>query len=519
MNVWARASLRVKILVLALLPPMLLLGGLLVTYQKDAYSKVIDSYVGKARAICVTTESVRDGMESKWKSGIFTPAILHEYLKAGETEKALATVPVVTAWQAAMAKATEGGYVFKVPKIAPRNASNKPDALEERVLQTMGDKGLTEYHEVDSATNSVRYFRAVILSESCMYCHGMPETSKELWGNDEGLDPTGGKMEGWKVGEMHGAFEVIQSLDQADAEIRSDMTKASGAMAGGLVVLGLVFVLIMRVIRSNVERPILGLAMDLRDGAKQVATAASEIADSSTMMADGASKSAAAIEETNASLAEMASTTKRNADNANTANRMAENACVEAEQGQVAMARMSTAMDDLKKSSEMTANIVRTIDEIAFQTNLLALNAAVEAARAGEAGKGFAVVAEEVRRLAQKSAEAARTTAEMIQESRTNADNGVAVAEEVSAVLASIVEQVQKMSAIITEMASSSNEQSQGIQQISLAVGELDDATQANAATSEQAAASSKELSTQAADLRDAVRQLLSIVGADTQEQ
>ena len=128
----------------------------------------------------------------------------------------------------------------------------------------------------------------------------------------------------------------------------------------------------------------------------------------------------------------MASQTKQNAANANEARSLADSASGSADQGAAAMERMSTAINDIKTSSDETAKIVTTIDEIAFQTNLLALNAAVEAARAGEAGKGFAVVAEEVRNLAQRSAEAARNTAEMIEGSVRNADNGVAISKEVA---------------------------------------------------------------------------------------
>jgi len=175
---------------------------------------------------------------------------------------------------------------------------------------------------------------------------------------------------------------------------------------------------------------------------------------------------------------------------------------------------MGGAMAELKNSSDMTASIVRTIDEIAFQTNLLALNAAVEAARAGEAGKSFAVVAEEVRRLAQRSAEAAKTTSGMIQESREKADQSVLVSEEVKEALTAILDRVAKLSTLIREVARSSDEQSKGIEQITAAVGQLEQVTQANAASSEQAAAASEELSGQARELSDMVESLLRIVGS-----
>jgi methyl-accepting chemotaxis protein len=177
------------------------------------------------------------------------------------------------------------------------------------------------------------------------------------------------------------------------------------------------------------------------------------------------------------------------------------------------MGRMSTAIEDIKKSSDETAKIIKTIDEIAFQTNLLALNAAVEAARAGEAGKGFAVVAEEVRNLAQRSAEAARNTADMIEGSVKNADNGVTISGEVATLLDEIAGNNGKVNDLVGEIAAASNEQAQGIDQINTAVGQMDQVTQSNAANAEESASASEELSAQAEALSGMVVQLQSMVG------
>ncbi len=234
----------------------------------------------------------------------------------------------------------------------------------------------------------------------------------------------------------------------------------------------------------------------------QVATASGQIGSGSQAVAQGASEQASSLEEIAGNLQEMASMTKQNTANAKEAKGLSDGAKNTATKGVESMNRLSEAITRIKSSSDDTAKIVKTIDEIAFQTNLLALNAAVEAARAGDAGKGFAVVAEEVRNLAMRSAEAAKNTANLIEGSVKNADDGVELNQEALKNLDEINDQVNKVGEVMAEIAAASDQQSSGIEQINTAVDEMNQVTQQNAANSEESASAAQEMSGQAEEMR-----------------
>jgi methyl-accepting chemotaxis protein len=240
-------------------------------------------------------------------------------------------------------------------------------------------------------------------------------------------------------------------------------------------------------------------------GAEQVTSAAGQISSGSQSLAQGSSEQASSLEEISSSLQEMAAMTKQNAGNATEAKGLTDGTQTSVVRGVDSMHRLSEAIDKIKASSDATAKIIKTIDEIAFQTNLLALNAAVEAARAGDAGKGFAVVAEEVRNLAMRSAEAAKNTANMIEDSVKNADNGVSLNQEVLKNLEEINGQVKKVGEVMAEIAAASDQQSQGVDQVNTAVEQMNQVTQQTAANAEESASAAEELSSQAAEMKSMV--------------
>jgi len=272
---------------------------------------------------------------------------------------------------------------------------------------------------------------------------------------------------------------------------------------------GLVSFLIIR----STNRAVRGVASELDRAAHQVASAAGQVAGSAQSLSQGATEQAASLEETSASMEEMASMTRRNAENSEQAAAlMGETERLVGGANQ-ALTGMVASMSAIRESSEKVSRIIKTIDEIAFQTNILALNAAVEAARAGESGMGFAVVAEEVRSLAQRSAQAARDTSALIEESTTNARDGHQRVTQVSGAMAAITESAVRVKALIDGVSAASRQQAQGIDQVSEAVTQMEKVTQTTAATAEESAAASEELSAQADTTMTVVGQLAALVG------
>lgn len=316
-----------------------------------------------------------------------------------------------------------------------------------------------------------------------------------------------------------GTWALIAEVDESEAY------KDLKTLEILLIILSLSFLLIIIITAlffgKAITKPVQKIIASLSNGASEVRSASNQVAESGQSLAEAANEQAASLEQISASIEELSAMVNQNSDNSTRVNSLSEHTLEATGRGNQTVTEMNGAMETIKESSDETAKIIKTIDEIAFQTNLLALNAAVEAARAGEAGKGFAVVAEEVRNLAQRCAEAAKETSRLIEGVQTKADNGVNVSKSVAGIFDEILDGSRQVAELVKEVTLASHEQTQGISQINQAVSQLDQVTQANASNSEEAAATGEELSAQAHEMARVVESLRVLIqgGHDSHQE
>lgn len=237
-QIWNNLSIKAKIIYPVILVSVI--SGLTsYFYFKNLYEESeINALVTKAKTLIVEAEAVREFTAENLKYGI--------YGQLDTKEKILRTVPIFSAMDVANKKSAELDMEFKVPKHEPRNSNNEPDSYESEVLAKLESENLEEYWAIDEETNRLRYFRPIKLTEECLTCHGDPQNSFELWGNTNGEDITGARMENWKVGEMHGAFELKMDM----APLQSAVAEKSLIIAA-ISSIGVGFIIFILVLRTN----------------------------------------------------------------------------------------------------------------------------------------------------------------------------------------------------------------------------------------------------------------------------
>jgi methyl-accepting chemotaxis protein/methyl-accepting chemotaxis protein-1 (serine sensor receptor) len=308
-------------------------------------------------------------------------------------------------------------------------------------------------------------------------------------------------------------------LDAQEQRLQQERDEAASSYRAAQI-LGVAMLLVSVAVAVGVflsirgmQRQLRHVARQLREGAEQVAAAAGQVSVSSQSLSQGASQQAASLEETSASIEEMASMTRLNAERSEQTAALMTGVANQVTVSDQVLADMVRSMENIRESSGKVARIIKTIDEIAFQTNILALNAAVEAARAGEAGMGFAVVADEVRSLAQRAAQAARDTASLIEDAARSAEAGGTKVQQVAAAMSQFASGVGEVKTIADEVSQASRQQAHGIDQVTRAITDMERVTQTTAATAEESAAASQQLHGQAEATMQVVRELDALVG------
>jgi len=326
-----------------------------------------------------------------------------------------------------------------------------------------------------------------------------------LVANGASYDKANGLLD--RMVELNNSLGTTETTRAMSTASSVKVTVLLTMMLAALVATGLGFV-----ITTSLNRVLSARVEELRQGSEQVTAAAGQVSSAAQGLSQGATEQAASLEETSASMEEMAAMTRRNAESAGEAARLMAQVDQQVTSSNRDLGGMVDAMAAIRDSSSKISKIIKTIDEIAFQTNILALNAAVEAARAGEAGMGFAVVADEVRNLAQRAASAAKDTAGLIEEAGRNAQMGNDRVMKVRDSISGLTADIGRVKSIAAEVSTASQQQTQGIDQVTQAISQMEKVTQTTAATAEESAAASEELSAQAETSMGIVHQIEELV-------
>jgi len=508
-------SIKWKILTLTLLGPVIISGILAWQRINDIKSGAEDAIISKSVGIVLMAEATRDQMAKKLQSGVIKP------FDQLTSTNILDAVPVVTAMQVAATKAKEAGYTFRVPKIAPRNPQNNPTDLEKNVLEELTRNNLSEKIIIEN--DQIRYFKPIRLTAECLYCHGDPIGGK---------DATGGTKEGWREGEVHGAFEIISSLEKTNKTIADARWHVVISIAATLTILAIVCIYLLqyniisplREVNSFIDRiaegdlsgilqaktsdeignmvaKLNGMTRKLNSMIKDISNAGETLFDSSRKLGDSADEFsasasdtalktisvAAAAEEMSANMSTVAAATEQAATNialvstateemTSTINGIAKSTEKAQEITKTAVREATSAsekVDELGRAAIEIGKVTEAITEISEQTNLLALNATIEAARAGEAGKGFAVVANEIKELAKQTASATGEIKNRVNSIQTSTDTTIAQIQQITQVIGEVNSIVTSIVTAVDEQSATTKEIAENISQASIGIQEV----------------------------------------------
>jgi methyl-accepting chemotaxis protein len=508
-------SIKWKILTLALIGPLVL--AVVLAWQRidDIRSGAEKAIISKSAGIVTMAEATRDQMAKKLQSGVIKP---FDQLTSANI---LEAVPVVTAMQVAAAKAQESGYTFRAPKMMPRNPQNTPTDLEREVLEELTSKHLAEKIVIEK--DQIRYFKPIRLTTECLYCHGDPAGSKDV---------TGGTKEGWREGEIHGAFEIISSLKETNEAVARARWHVVLSVA---ITLALVAVTSIYLIQSRIVKPVRsvnsfidkiahgdlrgkleaqtadevgnmvvqlsGMTEKLNSMIKEISQAGDNLFSSSeklgvsaddfsTVASDTAARTisvAAAAEEMSANMSTVAAATEQAATNialvstateemTSTINEIVKSTEKAQEITKAAVREAGSAsekVDELGRAAMEIGKVTEAITEISEQTNLLALNATIEAARAGEAGKGFAVVANEIKELAKQTASATGEIKNRIGSIQASTEATVQQIQQITQVINEVNAIVTAIVTAVDEQSATTNEIADNISQASIGIQEV----------------------------------------------
>lgn len=523
-------SIRWKIFGIVLLGPLVV--ALILAFQDINNIKewAQKSTIEKSRAVVLMAEAGRNEMSKKLNAGIIKP------FSELNRSNILEAVPVITAINMAKTNADKAGYTFRVPKFSPRNPDNEPTELEAAILNEIKDQNLEEKIVVEE--DQIRYFKPVRLTKECLFCHGDPKGKQ---------DPTGGILEGWKEGEIHGAFEIIGSLTEAKQAVWEAKLSIAIWTALILVLITLVvwFLVKISVIKpleassnfinaisegdltrsieshstdefgmissslnkmSNNLRKMIGdisesskilfnssngiqkIAESLSSGSEKTSMNANTVAVAAEEMSANMNSVAAAMEQASTNIGIVATSAEDITRNINAISNNSDKARdITAKAVKQAMTA-SERVDRLGRAATQIGKVTEAISGISEQTNLLALNATIEAARAGEAGKGFAVVANEIKDLAKQTSDATREIKQMIEDIQKSTMETVKDIEEISTVINEVNTTVSDIAISVDEQSRTTRAIAENVMQASQGIGEVTENVSQTSAVSEDIA-------------------------------